>query len=162
MTKTKYLFSLTVLLIVSSVTFAGVPGTIQSAMKKIYPKVSNPDWSLKNNYFVADFTADGMNKNAWFDTNGNWIMTQTDLETMDEVPGAVYNTFAFSQYASWPVNDVILAEFPKCPSVIVVKVGEFNMDVYYYLFYSLQGNLLNTYNSDYFDGTLGPEVFDCP
>ena len=142
--------------------FAGVPADISSAFRKLYPKVSDPDWTLKGDYFVAAFTSDGFAKEAWMDPKGNWIMTQTDLQTMDEVPPAVYNAYAFGPYSGAQVNDVKLCEFPRCPSVIVVKVGEYNMDVYYDLFFSLHGQLLTTYTSNDLAGTLWPQVFNCP
>lgn len=161
MTKIKTFVYLIFLLMMPAILKAGIPAEIASAFKRLYPKASNPDWTLKGTYYVADFTSAGFGKEVWLNAKGSWIMSQTDLQTMDEAPASVYNTFVFGSYSNAPVTDVILAEFPKCPSVIVVKVGTYNMDTYYYLFYSLQGELLTTYNSDDFDGTLWPQVFDC-
>ena len=84
-------------------------------------------------------------------------MTQTDLVSLDRVTPTVYNAFVSSPYASWVVNDVTMVEFPKWQAIIVIKVGQDNVDIKYQLFYSPQGMLLKTRNVSYMHDILGPE-----
>lgn len=146
----------------SVIAWAAIPSSVQSAFSKIYPKATDIDWTQKGNYFVADFIMNGFEKDVWFDITGNWIMTQTDLGTVDELSPAIYNAFSFGQFSSWQVENVYSVNFPKCTTVIVIKVGQYNLDTKYLLFYSQQGNLQNTINVDCFDDTLWPQAFNCP
>lgn len=78
-----------------------------------------------------------------------WQMTQTDLVSLDRVTPTVYNAFVSGPYASWVVNDVTMVEFPKWQAIIVINVGQDNVDIKYQLFYSPQGMLLKTRNVSY-------------
>lgn len=98
-------------------------------------------------------------KNVWFNTQAQWQMTQTDLVSLDRVTPTVYNAFVSSPYASWVVNDVTMVEFPKWQAIIVIKVGQDNVDIKYQLFYSPQGMLLKTRNVSYMHDILGPGTF---
>ena len=88
-----------------------------------------------------------------------WQMTQTDLVSLDRVTPTVYNAFVSGPYASWAVNDVTMVEFPKWQAIIVIKVGQDNVDIKYQLFYSPQGMLLKTRNVSYMYDILGPGTF---
>ncbi len=54
------------------------------------------------------------------------------------VTPTVYNAFVSGPYASWVVNDVTMVEFPKWQAIIVIEVGQDNVDIKYQLFYSLK------------------------
>ena len=55
--------------------------------------------------------------------------------------------------------DVTYVEFPKWQPIIVIKVGQQNVDIQYQLFYSPNGTLLRTRNVSYMDDILGPGTF---
>lgn len=137
------------------------PSKVQAAFKKMYPKVTYPDWSQERGYYVGDFMQNGYDTSAWFDANANWIMTQTDWETLDNVPGAIYNAFSQGEYSNGQIEDVTLIEFPKCPSVVVIEVEAYNEDMKVQLFYSQDGELLQTRNLGYLEDTLWPDLFNC-
>lgn len=155
--------SLTILtiLLLSHFSFAVPPSNVIAAFKKMYPNVVNVDWSQKGKFYIADFIANELEKDVWFDSGANWIMTQTDLETLDRVVPAVYNTFVLGQFASWTIDDVISTEFPKRSEIVVIKVGQDNMNVEYQLFYTLDGALQCTRNVSNSSDTLWPGVFEC-
>ena len=158
--KTKiYIFLLVLCAVIPA--FAGAPANVQKAFKKLYPKVAYPDWSQKENYYIADFMQNGLEKEIWFDANANLIMTQTDLETMDRVSSNVYNAFSFGQYANWQVENVTLVELPKCPQTVVIEVQQYNMPTTYQLFYSPQGDLVFNRDITYLDDTVWPDDFNC-
>ena len=110
-------------------------------------------------YYCANFVMNGFTKNVWFNVRGQWVMTQTDLVSLDRLTPTVYNAFVSGPYANWVVDNVTMVEFPKWQAIIVIKVGQDNVDIKYQLFYTPQGVLLKTRNvSDMYD-ILGPSTF---
>ena len=88
-----------------------------------------------------------------------WEMRQIDWETMDEVPNAVYNAFAASEYSDGMVQGVTLVQFPKREAVVSVIVGMANTQTKYQLLFTLDGGLEDERNATYFNNLLGAEVF---
>ena len=101
----------------------------------------------------------GFTKNVWFNAQGQWEMTQTDLVSLDRLTPVVYNAFTFSSYASWVAEDVTMVEFPKWQAIIVIEVGQDNVDIKYQLFYTPKGILLKTRNVSYMYDILSPGTF---
>ena len=99
------LFSISVLAIVP-------PDNVQATFKKMYPKTNDIAWSQDDGYYCANFVMNGFTKNVWFNAQGQWEMTQTDLVSLDRLTPVVYNAFTFSSYASWVAEDVTMVEFP--------------------------------------------------
>ena len=148
------------LLLLSISAFAGTPpDNGQVTFRKMYPKANDIAWSQDDGYYCANFVMNGFTKNVWFDTQGQWAMTQTDLVSLDRLTPIVYNAFTFSSYASWVVEDVTMVEFPKWQAILVIKVGQDNVDVKYQLFYTPKGILLKTRNVSYMHDILGPSTF---
>ena len=85
-------------------------------------------WSQDDGYYCANFVMNGFTKNVWFNAQGQWEMTQTDLVSLDRLTPVVYNAFTFSSYASWVAEDVTMVEFPKWQAIIVIEVGQDNVD----------------------------------
>ncbi len=82
------------------------PADVQAALKKMYPTADDVAWSHDESYYVADFLMNGFDTKVWFDGQAQWVMQQTDWETMDEAPPAVYNAFAASEYSGGMVQNV--------------------------------------------------------
>ena len=71
--------------------FAGyAPDNVQAALKKMYPTAAGIAWSQDKEYYVADFIMNGFDTKVWFSPDAKWVMKQTDWETLDEVPAAVF------------------------------------------------------------------------
>lgn len=139
--------------------FAYTPPNVQAAFKSMYPKANAVAWSQDDGYYCANFVMNGFTKKVWFNPQAQWQMTQTDLVSLDQLSSTVYNAFVSGSYASWEVNDVTMVEFPKWQAIIVIRVGQDNVDIQYQLFYTPQGVLLRTRNvSDMYD-ILGPGTF---
>ena len=148
------------LLLLSMSAFAGTPpGNVQGTFKKMYPTANGTAWSQDGGYYCANFVMNGFTKNVWFNTQGQWAMTQTDLVSLYRLSPTVYNAFVSGSYASWVVDDVTMVEFPKWQAIIVIKVGQDNVDIKYQLFYTPQGVLLKTRNVSYMHDILGPGTF---
>ena len=155
----KFSFLTVILLCLSIAAFAFIPSNIQTTFKKMYPKANGVAWSQDDGYYCANFVMNGFTKNVWFDAQAQWQMIQTDLVGLDQLSPTVYNAFVSSSYASWVVDDVTMVEFPKWQAIIVIKVGQDNVDIQYQLFYTPQGVLLRTRNVSYMYNILGPSTF---
>lgn len=156
----KKLSVLLLMFLTSVAVFADyAPVNVQEALKKLYPQAQDIAWTRDEAYYVADFMNNGFNTKVWFNANAEWAMKQTDWVTMDEVPAAVYNSFAASQYSGGMVQDVTLVQFPKKPSVVSVVVGMANTQTRYQLLFALNGELQDERNATYFNDLLGAEVF---
>lgn len=150
-----------ILLLVSSLSVLAdtPPHSVNATFKSMYPKANDIAWSQDDGYYCANFVMNGFTKNVWFNNQGQWQMTQTDLVSLDRLSPTVYNAFVSGPYASWVVDDVTMVEFPKWQAIIVIKVGQDNVDIKYQLFYTPKGMLLKTRNvSDMYD-ILGPGTF---
>lgn len=81
---------------------------IQDALKKLYPNATAIKWEQKGVYYVADCQADGREKEVWFDANATWLMTETELNSINNLPPAVLTAFMESSYSNWVVDDVAI------------------------------------------------------
>lgn len=71
-------------------------------------------------------------------------MQQTDWETMDEVPPAVYNAFAASEYSGGMVQNVTWVQFPKWQSIVAVEVGMANLQTKYQILFTPTGEIIHS------------------
>lgn len=109
------------------------PGNIVEALKQLYPSAQNIEWEMKGDYYVADCWVTGDELDVWFDANANWVMTENELESIDQLVPAVYTAFMNSDYNEWVVTDVYVLTFPLNPteSVIQVKQGSQRHSLYF-------------------------------
>ena len=120
-----------------------VPEAVTQALKQKYPNATDVDWKQKSSYFVADCWLDGKDSDIWFDANGNWWMTESEIYWND-VPGAVQTAFNNSEYANWVQDDYYFLLYPLQPMQYVIEVKQGNQK--YQLFYSEDGGLMNAVN----------------
>lgn len=148
-------------LLMSLTACAGAPrASVRTAFKKMYPQATNVDWDKKGGYYIADFRKDGQELDVWFDKSGRWIMTETDVESLQFVPQPVSAAFMKSTMASMKVEDVRIITFPRQPAVIVIEVDAYNSDKEYQLFYSPDGSLLQTFDVTRTGGEIYPGLFE--
>lgn len=136
-----------------------VPTLVQDSLKALYPSIEVIGWSTDDNYYVANFQHDGFSTKVWLDTQGHWMMKQTDWQVMDEVPEAVYHTFTFGPYSTDEVLDVTYIEFPQQKAQVVILIGEDNAPTQYQLFYLTNGELTNARNVTDMSNILGASTF---
>ena len=122
--------------------------------------LANVSWSQQGNYYVASFTQNGFEKEVWMNGNAQWVMTNTDLQTTDQLTPNVYNDFTLSPYAMWTATNVNLIEFPKRTTLYVITVNLNNSSATKQLFYTLNGRLLQTRDVSYINPTLSPGIFE--
>ena len=109
------------------------PSNIVEALKQLYPSAQNIEWEMKGVYYVADCWLSGDELDVWFDANANWLMTEVELDNINQLVPAVYTAFMNSSYNSWLVTEVYVLTFPQRPmeSVVQVKQGEQRHALYF-------------------------------
>jgi hypothetical protein len=84
-----------------------VPTVVQDSFELRFPNVDRAEWEYKKGYIVADFWQDGMETQAWYNPDGEWLMTEYDLGiNVKALPQAVQNALQDGQYATWRVDDI--------------------------------------------------------
>ena len=66
------------------------PSNITEALKQLYPAAQNIEWEMKGDYYVADCWVTGDELDVWFDANANWVMTENELDSIDQLVPAAY------------------------------------------------------------------------
>lgn len=98
-----------------------------------YPQAKNVVWSTKAGYDVADFVEGGYETEAWFNKQGIWVMTETDIPYAS-LPAAVKQNFESSPYKDWRVDDVDKLERSDTDGplyIIEIEQGETDIDLHY-------------------------------
>ncbi len=61
-----------------------VGSEVSGAFQAMFPNANDVEWTRAGNYNVANFTEDdGTEKSAYFDDNGTWYLTDTDITSND-------------------------------------------------------------------------------
>jgi hypothetical protein len=105
---------------------------VKTTFKSMFPKAVFVDWEMEAGYVNAEFTHDGARKDAWFETNGTWLMTETDIRS-SKIPAAIKNALDKSEYAGWRIDDVDYLEFANAEPLYVLDMekGESEVDLYF-------------------------------
>lgn len=149
------------LLLFSVSAFAdGLPAKVQNTFHKMYPKATNVEWTEIGGGYTAEFIMNGQEIDVWFDSNGKWIMTDTDVESLEKVPTPVAEAFMKSIMASMRLKDVRIGTFPNHPTVILIEVEGYNSDAEYQLLYGTDGKLLKDLNVSELGGEIYPGLFE--
>ncbi|WP_418697747.1 PepSY-like domain-containing protein [Bacteroides sp.] len=157
----KLKLSLLIGMLMSSVSvFADyAPASVQAALKEMCPTAGDVAWSRDEAYYVADFMMNGFDTKVWFNAEADWVMKQTDWVTMDEVPPAVYNTFAASEFSGDRVQNVTWVQFPRWQAIVAVEVGRSNLQTKYQILFTPNGEILRARNVTYMYNPLGASTF---
>lgn len=107
-------------------------GKIQEAFINKYPNAQRVEWEKKYDHYVADFYLDGIEREAWINSQGEWVMTESDIR-FNDLPTAIQTAFQESEYKAWKVDDVDLLERVEMDPVYVIEVeqGKQEFDLYY-------------------------------
>ena len=107
-------------------------GKIQEAFITKYPNAERVEWEKKHDHYVADFYLDGIEREAWINAQGEWVMTESDIR-FDNLPAEVQTAFNASEYKAWKIDDVDMLERVEMEPVYVIEVeqGKQEFDLYY-------------------------------
>lgn len=123
---------------------------ILQAFNTKYPQAKKVEWETKVDYKVADFYIGSNEMEAWFDSKGNWVMTETDL-TYPELPAAVRTSFESSTYANWKKEDIDKLERANTATLYIVEVEQGKQEAN--LYYAENGSLVKVVNDTDNDDT---------
>ena len=99
----------TVLKIVDGNAPSRVTEAVKNAFAQKYPNISVREWEEKMNHFVAEFTYNNSEAEAWFTTDGTWVRTEVDYR--GSLPTAV-EQYINENYPTAIIDDVDLIEVP--------------------------------------------------
>lgn len=116
------------------IRLSNVPQAVVKTFDIMYPDANGVEWEKNRGYYVADFWRAGTAIEAWFETKGEWRMTEIDLgRNLAALPEAVQKAFIDGQYATWQVDDLDKYERPD-DTFYLIEVetkGERDRDLYY-------------------------------
>ena len=108
------------------------PKNVLEAFESRYAGANWVRWEIENSYYVAEFTYQGIKTESWFDTEGKWSMTESDVP-FASLPAVVRNSFDASEFHTWAIEDIDKLEREGMETLYVIEVerGEQEMDIYY-------------------------------
>lgn len=123
------------------IRWSDVPQAVINTFEAKFPDAGRTEWEKNRGYYVVELWYQQVETQAWFEKNGTWRMTETDLgRSVANLPEAVQKALAESKYASWRVDDLDKYERPT-DTFYLVEVetnGQRDRD----LFFSPDGILL--------------------
>lgn len=90
---------------------AGVPTDVDTFIRENYPGATILEQEIDNGYLEVEIRHDGREKSVLFNGAGAWVKTTWEVRR-NELPAAVTQTVAASQYASWEFDG---ADFVQSP-----------------------------------------------
>ncbi len=114
----------------------------RKTFENMYPNAQRVEWEFEHGYYNVDFRHEGYEKEAWFSSSGEWIMTKTEFGR--NIPAIIADALNKTEYKNWKVDDVdYIEQREKEPFYIVeVEKGEIER----YLWFSAAGELLEERN----------------
>ena len=106
--------------------------TITKAFDEKYPDAGKVKWETKKGYEVADFHLSGNDAEAWFDPQGKWLMTKTEIN-YGLLPEPVRLDLAKNAYKDWKATDFDKLERAGAATLYIIEVeqGDKEVDLYY-------------------------------
>ncbi len=90
-----------------------IPNQVTHSFEVNYPAIKVRKWTVKNNMYEARFVNDHKKCMAYYDSNGEWIKTQTIILWSWNLPLPVKQSFYKSQFAIWFIEKMQKCETPK-------------------------------------------------
>ncbi len=85
------------------------PPAVAATFELMYPGIV-PQWEFEQNMWNAEFRKDSREMEAWFQTDGTWVMTETDI-AVTELPAAVVAAVN-ANYPDYAIDDAEWVETP--------------------------------------------------
>lgn len=129
--------------------------TVTKSFDTKYPNADRVKWETKNGYQVADFHEGHNEAEAWFDNNGNWLLTKTEID-YGQLPQAVRESLEKGEYSQWQRTDIDRVERFNTATVYVIEVEQGNQEID--LYYAEDGTLIRFVIDDDNDDNFRPIV----
>ena len=112
---------------------------VLQAFNDKYPDATNTLFTIEGNYYVAEFTNNGVSTEAWLTDQGKWMMDKADTP-FNQLPQDVTTAFDNGLYAGWKVDDTYTIH--RDSMAVVYKIEAEKADSDMDLYYSRYGNLI--------------------
>lgn len=112
---------------------------VLQAFNDKYPDATNTLFTIEGNYYVAEFTNNGVSTEAWLTDQGKWMMDKADTP-FNQLPQDVTTAFDNGLYAGWKVDDTYTIH--RDSMAVVYKIEAEKADSDMDLYYSGYGNLI--------------------
>ncbi len=139
----KLFFSLLLLLLFSSVSFAQireVPEAVKEAFDSQYPDADSIKYEDNIVSVQVHFTEKGEKMKASYTNKGRWKETEKEW-SFEQLPEDVKDGFSKSKYADWEVSETKIVYRPGGVERYRVKVGKNELQKKY-LFFNKSGRLM--------------------
>lgn len=114
---------------------------VVQAFNEKYPDASRPIFTIEGNYYVAEFTDNGIPTEAWLTQQGQWMMDKADTP-FNQLPPPVTSAFDNGLYAGWKVDDSYTIRRDSMATIYKIEAEQGNSDLD--LYYSPYGNLIRS------------------
>ena len=114
---------------------------VASSFSEKFPDVSQKDvdWKTEQGYHRAEFSQADKDYEVVFDNTGEWITTEVNKVSINEVPEEVKNGLDETAYREWNVNEI---EMTESKDLVLYKIelrkGIKGTDLYF----DAEGNIL--------------------
>lgn len=116
---------------------------VQEKFNQMYPQATRLEWEKEKKYYTIDFEEDRIDKEAWFNSDCEWRMTESDV-SYQNLPQPIQNAINSGNYSTWRVEDIDYIErSDRAPFYAVeIELGEKER----ILLFDADGNLLKDIN----------------
>ncbi len=121
-----------------------VPEAVLKNFRTQYPGmyVYEWEWKKKKKVYEAEFNYKGKKYEAQFSESGEWLKTEIDHRALSDLPEAVQNAFAQSEWKTWKTDDI--EEHHYASGKILYKIEVKRKREKLTLYYDLAGTLVRT------------------
>ena len=120
---------------------ADKPDSPKATFASMFPGAWDVEWESERGLAKVEFNFKQHEMEAWFQTDGTWVRTATDLR-LSEVPAAVVSAIKNRLGNGWKIDDIDLIEQAEAPVKYYLAECE-NMGTDIYVRIDPNGNLLN-------------------
>lgn len=117
-----------------------VPAEVTEAFREKFPHADKVEWKDKLSAFQASYEEDGVHYTAKFNSKGEWLQTEKDIEE-DALPGAVKDGFDKSKFTEWELKSVSRIESKDNAVQYRIFVKKSNVEKKY-LYFNEEGRLI--------------------
>ena len=107
--------------------FAANP-TVNDAFRAMYTNAARASWGERQGYYVVEFRQNGVEAEAWFDAQGVWYLTETDVKFAG-LPEAVRTAFSESAWSAARIDDIDKLEYPDREKTYVIEIEQAGADL---------------------------------
>lgn len=117
-----------------------IPSEVTVAFHEKYPEAKNESWGDKVTAFEASFNLNGVDCKSTFSPKGEWKSSEKPV-VQAELPAAVKDGFAKSQYGEWEVKSISFLQAKDKPDQYRIFVDRAALNKKY-LYFNMQGKMI--------------------